>query len=93
MTEFKNTYINTTVEVGRLCADRADTVTLVGDDRVRLILIETGQVRMYLDLETASSLADAIQSAVNTASLADAIQSAVNNDAAGERPPLKPLHA
>ena len=80
MTEFKNTYINTTVEVGRLCADRADTVTLVGDGRVSLILIETGQVRMYLDLETA-------------ASLADAIQSAVNNDAVGERPPLKPLHA
>ena len=81
MTEFKNTYINTTVEVGRLCADRADTVTLVGDGRVRLILIETGQLRMYLDLETA-------------ASLADAIQSAVNNDAVpvGEYPPLEPLH-
>ena len=81
MTEFKNTYINTTVEVGRLCADRADTVTLVGDDRVRLILIETGQLRMYLDLATA-------------ASLADAIQSAVNNDAVpvGEYPPLEPLH-
>ena len=79
MTEFLNTYINTTVEVGRLCADRADTVTLVGDDRVSLILIETGQLRMYLDLATA-------------ASLADAIQSAVNNDAVGEYPPLKPLH-
>ena len=79
MTEFKNTYSNTTVEVGRLCADRADTVTLVGDGRVRLILIETGQLRMYLDLATA-------------ASLADAIQSAVNNDAVGEYPPLKPLH-
>ena len=81
MTEFNNTYINTTVEVGRLCADRADTVTLVGDDRVSLILIETGQLRMYLDLATA-------------ASLADAIQSAVNNDAVpvGEYPPLEPLH-
>ena len=81
MTEFNNTYSNTTVEVGRLCADRADTVTLVGDNRVRLILIETGQLRMYLDLATA-------------ASLADAIQSAVNNDAVpvGEYPPLKPLH-
>ena len=79
MTEFLNTYINTTVEVGRLCADRADTVTLVGDDRVSLILIETGQLRMYLDLATA-------------ASLADAIQSAVNNDAVGEYPPLEPLH-
>ena len=81
MTEFKNTYINTTVEVGRLCADRADTVTLVGDDRVSLILIETGQLSMYLDLATA-------------ASLADAIQSAVNNDAVpvGEYPPLEPLH-
>ena len=79
MTEFNNTYSNTTVEVGRLCADRADTVTLVGDNRVNLILIETGQVRMYLDIETA-------------ASLADAIQSAVNNDAAGEYPPLEPLH-
>ena len=81
MTEFANTYINATVEVGRLCADRADTVTLVGDDRVSLILIETGQMRMYLDLATA-------------ASLADAIQSAVNNDAVpvGEYPPLEPLH-
>ena len=79
MTEFNNTYSNTTVEVGRLCADRADTVTLVGDDRVSLILIETGQLRMYLDLATA-------------ASLADAIQSAVNNDAVGEYPPLEPLH-
>ena len=79
MTEFKNTYINTTVEVGRLCADRADTVTLVGDGRVSLILIETGQLRMYLDLATA-------------ASLADAIQAAVNNDAVGECPPLEPLH-
>ena len=79
MTEFYNSYLHTTVEVGRLCADRADTVTLVGDDKVSLILIKAGQMRMYLDLATA-------------ASLADAIQSAVNNDAAGERPPLKPLH-
>ena len=82
MTEFDNSYLNATVDVGTLCADRADTVTLVGDDRVSLILIETGQLRMYLDIKTA-------------ASLADAIQSAVNNDAVpvGEYPPLKPLHA
>ena len=82
MTEFLNTYSNTTVEVGRLCADRADTVTRIRGDRVDLILIETGQLRMYLDLATA-------------ASLADAIQSAVNNDAVpvGEYPPLEPLHA
>ena len=82
MTEFKNTYINATVEVGRLCADRADTVTRVCGDRVDLILVETGQLRMYLDIKTA-------------ASLAAAIQSAVNNDAVpvGEYPPLKPLHA
>ena len=93
MTEFKNSYLSARVEVGTWCADRADTVTLVGDDKVSLILIETGQLRMYLDLATAASLADAIKSAVNTASLADAIQSAVNNDAAGERPPLEPLHA
>ena len=93
MTEFKNSYLSARVEVGTWCADRADAVTLVGDDRVSLILIETGQLRMYLDLATAASLADAIQSAVNTASLADAIQSAVNNDAVGEYPPLEPLHA
>ena len=82
MTEFKNTYLNATVEVGTLCADRADTVTRVSDDRVSLILIQTGQLRMYLNIATA-------------ASLADAIQSAVNNDAVpvGEYPPLKPLHA
>ena len=80
MTEFKNSYLSATVEVGTWCADRADAVTLVGDDKVSLILIETGQLRMYLDLATA-------------ASLADAIQSAVNNDAVGEYPPLKPLHA
>ena len=90
MTEFKNSYLSARVETW--CADRADAVTLVGDDKVSLILIETGQLRMYLDLETAASLADAIQSAVNTASLADAIQSAVNNDAVGEYPPLEPLH-
>ena len=82
MTEFNNSYLNATVEVGRLCADRADTVTRIRGDRVDLILIETGQLRMYLDLATA-------------ASLADAIQSAVNNDAVpvGEYPPLEPLHA
>ena len=79
MTEFVNSYLSASVEVGTWCADRADAVTLVGDDRVSLILIETGQLRMYLDLATA-------------ASLADAIQSAVNNDAVGEYPPLKPLH-
>ena len=93
MTEFVNSYLSASVEVGTWCADRADAVTVVTNDRVSLILIETGQVRMYLDLGTAASLADAIQSAVNTASLADAIQSAVNNDAAGEYPPLEPLHA
>ena len=82
MTEFYNSYLHTTVEVGRIAADRADTVARIRGDRVDLILIESGQVRMYLDLETA-------------ASLADAIQSAVNNDAVpvGEYPPLEPLHA
>ena len=80
MTEFYNSYLHTTVEVGRIAADRADTVNRIRGDRVDLILIESGQVRMYLDLETA-------------ASLADAIQSAVNNDAVGEYPPLEPLHA
>ena len=79
MTEFYNSYLHTTVEVGRIAADRADTVNRIRGDRVDLILIESGQVRMYLDLETA-------------ASLADAIQSAVNNDAVGEYPPLEPLH-
>ena len=82
MTEFYNSYLHTTVEVGRIAADRADTVARIRGDRVDLILIESGQVRMYLNLETA-------------ASLADAIQSAVNNDAVpvGEYPPLEPLHA
>ena len=82
MTEFYNSYLHTTVEVGRIAADRADTVARIRGDRVDLILIETGQLRMYLDLATA-------------ASLADAIQSAVNNDAVpvGEYPPLEPLHA
>ena len=79
MTEFYNSYLHTTVEAGRIAADRADTVARIRGDRVDLILIESGQVRMYLDLETA-------------ASLADAIQSAVNNDAVGEYPPLEPLH-
>ena len=79
MTEFYNSYLHTTVEVGRIAADRADTVARIRGDRVDLILIESGQLRMYLDLATA-------------ASLADAIQSAVNNDAVGECPPLEPLH-
>ena len=79
--KFDNTYTNATVEVGRLCADRADTVTRVCGDRVDLILIETGQLRMYLDLATAASLADAIQSVVN------------NDVPVGEYPPLEPLHA
>ena len=64
-----------------MCADRADTVTRVCGDRVDLILIETGQLRMYLDLATAASLADAIQAAVN------------NDVPVGEYPPLEPLHA
>ena len=80
MTEFKNSYLNATVEVGRLSADWGDTVTRIRGDRADLILIKAGQLRMYLDLATA-------------ASLADAIQSAVNNDAVGEYPPLEPLHA
>ena len=80
MTEFDNSYLNATVDVGTLCADRADTVTLVGDDRVSLILIETGQLRMYLDLETAVSLAAAIQAAVS------------GDVPVGEYPPLEPLH-
>ena len=81
MTEFDNSYLTATVEVGTWCDVHANTVTLVGDDKVSLILIQTGQLRMYMDLATA-------------ASLADAIQSAVNNDAVpvGEYPPLKPLH-
>ena len=82
MTEFKNSYLNATVDVGTLCADRADTVTLVGDDKVSLILIKAGQLRMYLDLETAVSLAAAIQAAVNNGAVP-----------VGEYPPLEPLHA
>ena len=81
MTEFYSSYINTTVEVGNLVADRDDRVTRVCGDRVDLILIESGQVRMYLDLATAASLAAAIQSAVN------------NDVPVGECPPLEPLHA
>ena len=81
MTEFKNSYLSAHVEVGTWCADWADTVTRIRGDGVSLILIKAGQLRMYLDLATA-------------ASLADAIQSAVNNDAVpvGEYPPLEPLH-
>ena len=81
MSEFYNSYLHTTVEVGRIAADRADTVARIRGDRVDLILIESGQVRMYLDLETAASLADAIQAAVN------------NDVPVGDSPPLEPLHA
>ena len=46
MTEFNNSYLHTTVEVGRIAADRADTVARSRGDRVDRNLIESGQVRM-----------------------------------------------
>jgi hypothetical protein len=58
--EFTNTYLHYTVEGGTGQGQRSDRVTAVRGENVTLILVESGALRVYLDIDTAISLASGI---------------------------------
>ena len=62
--EFTNTYLHYTVEGGTGQGQRPDRVTAVRGENATLILVESGALRVYLDIDTAISLASGILAVV-----------------------------
>ena len=62
--EFTNTYLHYTVEGGTGQGQRSDRVTAVRGENATLILVESGALRVYLDIDTAISLASGILAVV-----------------------------
>lgn len=62
---FTNTYMNTTVTSGAGEVAKPDTVESVRGANSELVLIMSGGVRIYLDVETAVSLMQALAAAVD----------------------------
>ena len=58
--EFTNTYLHATIEAGTGAARRPDQVTAIRGENATLILVESGALRIYLDINTAISLASGI---------------------------------
>ena len=58
--EFTNTYLHYTVEGGTGQGQRSDRVTAVRGENATLILVESGALRVYFDIDTAISLASGI---------------------------------
>ena len=62
--EFTNTYLHYTVEGGTGQGQWTDRVTAVRGENATLILVKSGALRIYLDINTAISLASGILAVV-----------------------------
>ena len=62
--EFTNTYLHATIEAGTGAGPRPDQVTAIRGENATVILVEAGALRVYLDIDTAISLASGILAVV-----------------------------
>jgi len=66
---FENTFLYATMEVGNAATDREPTVEYIDGNKVSLVCVNAGGVRIFLDIATARSLASKIMQATNDGDL------------------------